>query len=111
MYMITGLIAVRVIMNHLSREGLDAWVEVYGARLAIDIDTSTSASSTWNVTPSDGRAQTVINDAPPTYSQLFEKGLYSFINPHTLFAQKVADEVVFRRFKGEGVEFFLIGPH
>ena len=80
MYMISGLIAVRVTMNHLSREGLDAWVEVYGARLAIDIDTSTSASSTWNVTPSDGRAQTIINDAPPTYSQLFEKGPYLFIN-------------------------------
>ena len=26
-------------------------------------------------------------------------------------AQKVADELVFRRFQGEGVEFFLIGPH
>ena len=28
-------------------------------------------------------------------------------NPHTPVAQKVADERVFRRFQGEGVEFFL----
>ena len=28
------------------------------------------------------------------------------INHHTPIAQKVADEVVFRRFQGEGVEFF-----
>ena len=27
-------------------------------------------------------------------------------NPHTPVAQKVADEVVFQRFQGEGVEFF-----
>ena len=27
-------------------------------------------------------------------------------NPHTPVAQRVADEVVFRRFQGEGVEFF-----
>ena len=33
------------------------------------------------------------------------------INPHTPVAQKVANEVVFWRFQGEGVEFFLIGPH
>ena len=26
---------------------------------------------------------------------------------HALVAQKVADEVVFRRFQGEGVEFFF----
>ena len=32
-------------------------------------------------------------------------------NPHTPVAQKVTDEVVFRRFKGEEVEFFKIGPH
>ena len=30
----------------------------------------------------------------------------SSLNSHTPVAQKVADEVVFRRFKGEGVEFF-----
>ena len=29
------------------------------------------------------------------------------VNPHTPVAQKDADEVVFRRFQGEGVEFFL----
>ena len=34
-----------------------------------------------------------------------------FLNPQAPVAQKIADEVVFRRFKGEGVEFFLIGPH
>ena len=32
-------------------------------------------------------------------------------NPQALVAQKIADEVVFRRFWGEGVEFFKIGPH
>ena len=32
-------------------------------------------------------------------------------NPHTPVAQKIADEVVFWRFQGEGVEFFLIEPH
>ena len=30
----------------------------------------------------------------------------SYPNPHMSVAQKVADEVVFRRFQGEGVEFF-----
>ena len=34
-----------------------------------------------------------------------------FINPQTPVAQKVADEVAYRRFQGEGVEFFLVGPH
>ena len=29
-----------------------------------------------------------------------------FFNPHTPIAQKIADEVVFRCFQGEGVEFF-----
>ena len=33
------------------------------------------------------------------------------VNPQAPVAQKVADEVVFRRFGGEGVEFFKIGPH
>ena len=28
------------------------------------------------------------------------------LNPHAPVAQKIADEVVFRRFQGEGVEFF-----
>ena len=28
------------------------------------------------------------------------------VNPHTPVAQKLADEVVFRHFQGEGVEFF-----
>ena len=32
-------------------------------------------------------------------------------NHHTPVAQKIADEVVFRRFQGERVEFFSIGPH
>ena len=33
------------------------------------------------------------------------------VNPHTPVAQKTADELVFRGFQGEGVEFFKIGPH
>ena len=33
------------------------------------------------------------------------------LNPHTPVAQKVADEVVLRRFQGEGVEFFKFGHH
>ena len=32
-------------------------------------------------------------------------------NPQAPVAQKTADEVVFRHFQGEGVEFFQIGPH
>ena len=32
------------------------------------------------------------------------------VSPHTPVAQKVADDVVFRRFQGEEV-IFLIGPH
>ena len=32
-------------------------------------------------------------------------------NPYTPVAQKLADEIVFRRSQDEGVEFFLIGPH
>ena len=35
----------------------------------------------------------------------------NFLNSHTPVARKIADEVVFRRFQGEGVEFSLIGPH
>ena len=33
------------------------------------------------------------------------------INPQAPVAQKIADEVVFRHFQGEGVEFFQIRPH
>ena len=37
------------------------------------------------------------------------------LNPQAPVAQKIADEVVFRRFQGEGVEFFfksdLTDPH
>ena len=33
------------------------------------------------------------------------------INPHTPVAQKVPNEVVFRRFQGESVEFFKIKSH
>ena len=29
------------------------------------------------------------------------------LNPHAPVAQKVAEEVVFRRFQGEGIEFFF----
>jgi len=31
----------------------------------------------------------------------------SDVNPQAPVAQKIANEVVFRRFEGEGVEFFL----
>ena len=41
----------------------------------------------------------------------YVKVLNSHVNPQAPIAQKVADELVFRRFQGEGVEFFLIGPH
>ena len=33
------------------------------------------------------------------------------LNPQAPVAQKTADEVVFRHFQGEGVEFFHLGPH
>ena len=36
-------------------------------------------------------------------NQFYEESL----SPHSPVAQKVADEVVFRRFQGEGVEFFF----
>ena len=36
-------------------------------------------------------------------SQIF----YSTLNPQASVAQKIADEVVFRHFQGEGVEFFF----
>ena len=32
--------------------------------------------------------------------------LMKFVNPQAPVAQKIANEVVFRRFQGEGVEFF-----
>ena len=35
----------------------------------------------------------------------------SLVNPQAPVAQKVADELVFRRFQGDKVEFFLIWPH
>ena len=33
------------------------------------------------------------------------------LNPQAPVAQKVADEVIFRRFKDEGVDFLKIRPH
>ena len=43
------------------------------------------------------------------------RGFLVNINPQAPVAQKIADEVVFRRFQGEGVEFFLnrtsLTPH
>ena len=33
------------------------------------------------------------------------------LNPHTPVAQKISDEVIFRRFQGESVEFFKIKSH
>ena len=37
--------------------------------------------------------------------------IYLLFNPQAPVAPKIADELVFRRFQGEGVEFFKIGPH
>ena len=37
--------------------------------------------------------------------------LNQYVDPQAPVAQKIADEVVFRRLQGEGVEFFKIGPH
>ena len=42
---------------------------------------------------------------------IMKLSLYRYLDPQAPVAQKVADEVVFRRFRGEGVEFFKIGPH
>ena len=42
---------------------------------------------------------------------VFQNVIKSFINPQAPVAQKVADKVVFRRFQGEGVDFFKVGPH
>ena len=39
------------------------------------------------------------------------KKISFFVNSQAPVAQKVADQVVFRRFRGEGLEFFKIGPH
>ena len=39
-------------------------------------------------------------------SQSFELSAIFLFNPQAPVAQKIADEVVFRRFQGEGVEFF-----
>ena len=33
--------------------------------------------------------------------------IFILLNPQAPIAQKIADEVVFRRFQGEGLEFFL----
>ena len=41
--------------------------------------------------------------------KVFSKNL--LLNPNTLVAQKIEDELVFRRFQREGVEFLKIGPH
>ena len=40
-------------------------------------------------------------------AKLFSSNYSSYFNPHTPVAQKLADEVVFHRFQGEGVEFFF----
>ena len=44
-------------------------------------------------------------------SQVNQEKLHSDFNPQAPVAQKTADEVVFRHFQDERVEFFLIGPH
>ena len=40
-----------------------------------------------------------------------KKIVINSVNPQAPVARKVADEVVYRRFGREGVEFFKIGPH
>ena len=40
-----------------------------------------------------------------------EKSKIMNFNPQAPVPQKIADEVVFRRFEGEGVVFFKIGFH
>ena len=44
-------------------------------------------------------------------NNVFSKSGRNRLNPQAPVAQKTADEVVFRRVQGEGVEFFKIGPH
>ena len=39
------------------------------------------------------------------YRNIYIRIIYIMLNPQALAAQKTADEVVFRRFQGEGVEF------
>ena len=46
-----------------------------------------------------------------TLDNFLFKNITKYFNPQAPVTQKVVDEVVFRRFQGEGVEFFLIGPH
>ena len=40
-----------------------------------------------------------------------ERKKFQLVNAQAPVAHKSADEVVFRGFEGEGVDFFKIGPH
>ena len=53
--------------------------------------------------------QSLLQHASPDSDGNFHTGLgkVKALNPQAPVAQKSADEVVFRRFQGEGVEFFL----
>ena len=46
-----------------------------------------------------------------TGNQYLNKIVFTFFNPQAPVAQKIADEVIFRRSQGEGVEFLKVGPH
>ena len=61
-------------------------------------------------TPQTFEVQPYFSENKKTDHSRYRKSLWRF-NPQAPVAQKVADEVVFRRFRGEGVEFFSIGPH
>lgn len=60
MYMVSGLIAVRIVTVNLSRPAFDAWVDRYGALAGID-----QHSECANV------PDITANDLPPSYTELF----------------------------------------
>jgi len=60
MYMISGLIAVRVVTGSLSTQHFEAWLEQYGLTPGMDGMDSDIPDVT-------------VNDLPPSYSELFSK--------------------------------------
>ena len=69
----------------------------------------TDSFSKWSIFGGVSFPKSLINEVIDFEVTHFRSG--SFFNPQAPVAQKLADEVVFRRFQGEGVEFFKIGPH
>ena len=45
------------------------------------------------------------------YHLIFEINYFHLLNLQAPVAQEISDVVVFRRFQGEGVDFFQIGPN